>query len=112
MKRITLFAALALVFGIAGSPSAHASQWQGCGVVPGPVALYELKAKGANCRGARRVGKKWTRRVVKGKCSYMNCTSFGYRCKVRNLKQTPYYTSYRVFCKKRVQRITWVISLD
>lgn len=112
MKRLTLLAALAFLFTIAAAPAAQASRWQACGVVPGPVALYELKAKNASCGTAKKVGKKWNRRVVKGKCSYRNCTSFGYRCKIRNVKQTQYYTSYRVVCKKRIHRVVWTVSLD
>lgn len=114
MRRITLLVSLALLSFLASSVgTAAASPWERCGIVQTKyLAFYNVKAKHSNCRSAAKVARKWNRRLLKGKCEYTSCTAFGYRCLATDIRQTQYYTSYKVKCQRGSRHVVWEISLD
>lgn len=68
-----------------------------CGSVAASVSILKIRARNTRCRSARRVARRWLRRVFAGSCSRFRCGSFGYRCYAR----PPAMISYRVRCWKR-----------
>lgn len=67
-KRASVVLVGALILAAALPGSADAASVRECGVVPGPVALYEVRAT-VPCPRAKRVGRQWRRRVVAGHCT-------------------------------------------
>ncbi len=101
------------VLGVGSPSSAAAGPWERCGIVQTSfIAFYNVKAKHVSCRSAAKVARKWNRRVLKNKCKYKSCTSFGYSCVATDIKQTQYYTSYKVKCQRGSRHVVWKISLD
>lgn len=102
------------VFAVGVGPGEAASKpWQRCGTVQTKyIAFYEVKAKHSSCRSAAKVARKWNRKVLKNKCTYTSCSALGFNCVAVDIRQTQYYTSYKVKCQRGIKHVNWTISLD
>jgi hypothetical protein len=97
----------ALMLGFSSSAGA-AQQARDYGFVPGPIALYSVKAKGTSCPAAKRVGRQWLKRLLRGDCSRFRCRSRGFICRAK----PPARVSYPVTCRKDNRLVSWRISAD
>lgn len=102
-----LAASCALVLGFSSSADA-AQPTRDCGSVSGPVALYSVEAKGTSCPAAKRVGRQWLKRLLRGDCSRFRCRSRGFICRAK----PPARVSYLVTCRKSNRAVSWRISAD
>ncbi len=111
------FCLLLLVFGfITGTETAAAEQGKleerlaqtRCGVFPGPIAYYDVTARNVSCRVARRVTRQWERKLLNGSCERFRCRARAFLCVARR----PATITYRVNCRRGIQRVAWTISVD
>jgi hypothetical protein len=80
-----------------------------CGHVPAAVGLIDVRARNATCGQARRVARRWLRKVFAGDCTRFVCVSHGYRCRAK----PPAMVHYRVRCKAvGGKRIGWTVIAD
>lgn len=114
MRRLCL---LLIVFGfVAGGESASAAQGNledrrlhaRCGVFPGPIAYYDVTTWSTSCRVARRVTRQWERKLLNGSCERFRCRARGFLC----VAKRPATVTYRVNCRRGIQRVAWTISVD
>lgn len=105
---------MVILFGVSHVGAASAGgPWERCGIVQtSSIAFYNVKAKHTSCGSAAKVARKWNRRVLKNKCEYTSCTAFGYGCVATDIRQTRYYTTYKVKCQRGSRHVIWRISLD
>ena len=106
MRLVLSTLALLLACFVAGSAEAAVR----CGVVPGAVALYDIRATGVDCGAARGVARAWRSALLADACENgrFRCSVGRYTCRAKR----PARVHYVVRCTADAARVRWEIHAD